>query len=92
MTTLELRPLNPPEGYTRAFAVLSSGHFLGDVLERRVVTVVKTRGQGGRERHAAAKWYARRPGGAVGLSGYPKAGHAAKRLLPPAARQALAPG
>lgn len=84
---LDLRPITPPEGYSRAFAVLSSGHFLGDVLERQVATVVKTLGQGGRERLATAKWYARRPGGAVGLSGYQKAGHAAKRLLPPAARR-----
>ena len=78
---LELRPLTPPEGYSRAFAVLFSGHFLGDVLERRAATVVKTVGQGGRSRHVAARWYVRRPGGAVGLNGYPKAGHAARRLL-----------
>lgn len=83
--------MTPPEGYSRAFAVLSSGHFLGDVLERRAATVVKTLGQGGRERTVAAKWYARPPGGAVSPTGYPKAGHAAKRLLPPAARQAVAP-
>lgn len=80
--TLELRPLTPPAGYSRAFAVLSSGHFLGDVLERRTATVVKTVGQGGRERIAEAKWYASPPGGAVGRFGYPKAGHAARRLLP----------
>lgn len=79
---LELRPLTPPDGYSRAFAVLSSGHFLGDVLERRAATVVKTLGQGGRSCYGATRWYVRRPGGAVGLVGFQKAGHAARRLLP----------
>lgn len=79
---LELRSMPPPEGYSRMFAVFSAGHSLGDVLERRTPLVVKTVGQSGKRRRTTARWYVRPPGGDIGRASYPKAGYAARRLLP----------